>query len=108
MKNWNIQSMKSLNLILTQGHFKSKIKSFKIKLNLIMKIEYQRPEGISTSESEDEYDDEIDHFELEMQKKIEKRKTKGFGNRISVSAEVYGEYNKKGKFSAPVYQKSKL
>ena len=43
-------------------------------------------------------------FEEEYAKKIETQKKSGL--RISVSAEVYGEYFKKENFTPPVYQKS--
>lgn len=65
-----------------------------------------RPEGIpTTSESEDD-NEEMDAFEMEMEKKQFVRKNNPNDMRISVSAEVYGEYNKKGDFKAPVHQKS--
>ncbi len=67
-----------------------------------------RPEGIpTTSDSElDNEEEELDAFELEQENKMLHRKTNTNLQRISVSAEVYGEYNKKGKFRAPVHAKS--
>lgn len=67
-----------------------------------------RPEGIhSTSESDcDDDDEEIDEFkeEQEFKKIVHKNDYKSM--RTSVSAEAYGEFNKKGNFKAPVYPKN--
>ena len=66
-----------------------------------------RPEGIhSTSESENEDEEEIDEFkeEAEFKKLVNKNDYKNM--RTSVSAEVYGEFNKKGQFKAPVFAKT--
>ncbi len=68
-------------------------------------VKYQRPEGLSSSEDESEYDD-YGEFQAEIDKKIEFRKTQQYVNRISVSAEVYGEFNKKEQFKPPVYNKT--
>jgi len=66
----------------------------KIDLRLNM-----RPEGIATtSESEGDSQEELDAFELEQEKKLIVRKQNPNKMRESVSAEVYGEYNKKGNF----------
>lgn len=56
-----------------------------------------RPEGVETSQSSDEEDEEV--FEL-PKKKIEARQ-----KRKSVSAEVYGMYNPKGNFEPQVIPK---
>ena len=67
-----------------------------------------RPEGIATtSESENDPEEELDTFELEQERKLLIRKKNPNKTRESVSAEVYGEYNKKGNFKPPVHQKSK-
>ena len=57
-----------------------------------------RPEGVETSESSEDEDDEV--FEL-PKKTFDKRK-----KRKSVSAEVYGKYNPKGLFKPVVIPKS--
>merc|ERR1712170_124872 len=62
----------------------------------IKRREEMRPEGIpSTSESEMDEDEELDQYELEQEKKLLIRKTNIKNMRNSVSAEVYGEFNKK-------------
>lgn len=64
-----------------------------------------RPEGIpTTSESEDE-NEEMDAFEMEMEKKQFMRKNNPNEMRISVSAEAYGEHNKKEDFKPPIHAK---
>ncbi len=66
---------------------------------------FNRPDGISTSSDESDYDEEQDKFEELQEKKllqVKKKKTQ----RISVSAEAYGEFNKKGQFKPPVHSKS--
>ena len=66
-----------------------------------------RPEGMNTtSESEGDEDEEIDEFkeEADFKKLINKNDYKNM--RTSVSAEAYGEYNKKGKFQPPVNAKT--
>lgn len=66
-----------------------------------------RPEGIhSTSESDADGDEEYDEFkeEQEFKKMVNKNDYKNM--RTSVSAEAYGEFNKKGSFKAPVNPKS--
>jgi hypothetical protein len=52
---------------------------------------YQRPEGVSSSEEEDEVEMTLEDFQKSRQKQ-----TKG---RSSVSAEVYGLWNKKKPFT---------
>ncbi|KAF8817667.1 cyclic nucleotide-binding domain-containing protein, partial [Cardiosporidium cionae] len=67
----------------------------------------ERPEGIvTTSESEVDEEEELDEFkeEMEFQKIVNKKDYKNM--RTSVSAEVYGEFNKLGDFKAPVHAKS--
>lgn len=66
-----------------------------------------RPEGIhSTSESEVDEEEEYDEFkeEQEFKKMVNKNDYKNM--RTSVSAEAYGEFNKKGSFKPPVNPKS--
>lgn len=64
-----------------------------------------RPEGIqTTSESEDD-NEEMDAFELEMEKKQLVRKNNPNDMRISVSAEAYGDHNKKEDFHPPIHAK---
>lgn len=66
-----------------------------------------RPEGMhTTSESEGDDDEEIDEFkeETEFKKLVNKNDYKNM--RTSVSAEAYGDYNKKGKFQPPVNAKT--
>ena len=65
-----------------------------------------RPEGIpSTSESEDD-EEEMDTFEMEMEKKQITRKNNPNDMRVSVSAEVYGDHNKKIDFIIPIHPKN--
>ena len=64
-----------------------------------------RPEGIETSEESD--DDELyDEYDEEQEFLAIKKKQANRGMRSSVCAEVYGEYNKRENFQAPVYPKS--
>ena len=64
-----------------------------------------RPEGIETSEESD--DDELyDEYDEEMEFEAIKKKQANRGMRTSVCAEVYGEYNKRGDFTPPVYEKT--
>ena len=64
-----------------------------------------RPEGIpTTSESEDD-EEEMDAYQQQQEKKMLFRKSNTKQMRISVSAEVYGEYNKKKDFKAPINAK---
>jgi cAMP-dependent protein kinase regulator len=66
-----------------------------------------RPEGIlTTSESEEMSDEEMDTVQehVEFKKLVNKPDYKN--QRVSVSAEAYGEHNKKEDFQAPVYPKS--
>ena len=66
-----------------------------------------RHEGINTtSESEGIDDEEIDEFAEENEFKKLVHKTDYKNTRSSVSAEVWGEYNKKGQFKAPVHSKT--
>ena len=66
-----------------------------------------RPEGIqTTSESEGDEDEEMDAYEMELEKKALIRKKNPNQMRSSVSAEVYGEHNKKEDFQPPIHQKS--
>lgn len=66
-----------------------------------------RPEGIhSTSESEVDEEEEYDEFKEEQEFKKMVNKTDYKVGRSSVSAEVYGEFNKKGSFKPPVNPKS--
>lgn len=66
-----------------------------------------RPEGIPSS-SESEYDEEedMDDFNSNIETAKFIRKTDFKAQRISVSAEVYGSYNKKEDFKPPVHPKS--
>lgn len=69
--------------------------------------EEMRPEGIpTTTESEMDEEEEFDTYQLEQEKKLLVRKTDTKNMRSSVSAEVYGEFNKKGDFTAPINPKS--
>lgn len=64
-----------------------------------------RPEGIpTTSESSDE-EEELDAYEEQMERQALIRKQNPNDMRISVSAEVYGEYNKKKNFNPPINEK---
>lgn len=66
-----------------------------------------RPEGIhSTSESDADEDEELDEFkeQEEFKKLVNKNDYKNM--RTSVSAEAYGDYNKKGNFKPPVHPKT--
>lgn len=66
-----------------------------------------RPEGIhSTSESEVDEEEEYDEFkeEQEFKKMVVKNEYKNM--RTSVSAEVWGQYNKKENFKPPVHPKT--
>lgn len=64
-----------------------------------------RPEGIETSEESD--DDELyDEYDEEIEFEAIKKKQANRGMRTSVCAEVYGEYNKRGDFEPPVYEKT--
>lgn len=64
-----------------------------------------RPEGIETSEESD--DDELyDEYDEEQEFLAIKKKQANRGMRSSVCAEVYGEYNKRENFQAPVHPKS--
>ena len=66
-----------------------------------------RPDGIeSSSESEDDEDEELDEFAEHAEHQQLVRKTDYKAQRISVSAEVYGSYNKQGDFKPPINQKS--
>lgn len=65
--------------------------------------EYRRPSVSSFDESDT--DEEQDKFE-EMQIARIKSLAKKNSQRISVSAEAYGEFNKKKDFKPPVHQKS--
>ncbi len=67
-----------------------------------------RPEGIpTTSESSDmDEEEELDQYEIEQEKKRLFRKQNPNEMRNSVSAEVYGEFNKKKNFKPPVFKKS--
>ena len=65
-----------------------------------------RPEGIgSSSESEDE-EEALDEFVEHTEHQHLVRKTDYKVQRISVSAEAYGAYNKQGDFKPPSYPKS--
>lgn len=67
----------------------------------------QRPEGIpSSSESEYDEEEELDNYNSHMETAKFIRKTDFKAHRISVSAEVYGSYNKKSDFTPPCYKKS--
>ena len=66
-----------------------------------------RPEGIeSSSESEDDEEEELDEFTDHTEHQQLVRKTDYKVQRISVSAEAYGNYNKQGDFKPPVHPKS--
>jgi len=65
--------------------------------------EYRRP-SVSTFE-ESESDEDQDQFDEKQLQRIKSKKGKP-SQRISVSAEAYGEFNKKGDFKPPVNQKS--
>lgn len=66
-----------------------------------------RPEGIhSTSESDNDEDEEFDEFQEESEFKKMVNKTDYKNMRTSVSAEVYGDHNKKGNFKTPVHPKT--
>lgn len=66
-----------------------------------------RPEGIlTTSESEEASDEELDTVQEQVEFKKLVNKADYKSQRISVSAEVYGEHNKKENFKPPVYPKS--
>jgi cAMP-dependent protein kinase regulator len=66
-----------------------------------------KPEGIpTTSESEMDEDEEMDDYDVEQENLLLVRKGNTKNMRSSVSAEVYGDYNKKGDFKAPVIPKS--
>ncbi len=66
-----------------------------------------RPEGIATtSESELDDEEELDTFEIEQERKKIIKKKNPNKMRESVSAEVYGEYNKKGNFTPPIHNKT--
>lgn len=65
---------------------------------------FVRPEGFeSSSEEDDEGDDYFDE-DIHFDKKVNAMAKQH--SRISVSAEVYGEFNKKAEFKPPVYPKS--
>lgn len=57
-----------------------------------------RPEGIQTTSESEEDDEEMDAYEIEMEKKQFIRKNNPNDMRVSVSAEAYGEYHKKEDF----------
>ena len=63
-----------------------------------------RPDGMETSNSEDNDEEINDEFEVEFQKKSQKKKESNI-QRKSVSAEVYGVYNKKEDFVPKVIEK---
>ena len=66
-----------------------------------------RPEGIpSSSESEYDEEEELDNYNSNMETAKFIRKTNFKEQRISVSAEVYGSYNKKSDFTPPCFKKS--
>ena len=66
-----------------------------------------RPEGIpSSSESEYDEDEDLDDFNSNIETAKFIRKTDFKAQRISVSAEVYGSYNKKEDFKPPSFPKS--
>lgn len=66
-----------------------------------------RPEGIdSSSESEEDEEEELDQFADNQENQALVRKTDYKVQRISVSAEAYGNYNKQSDFKPPVYPKS--
>lgn len=66
-----------------------------------------RPEGIeSSSESDVDDDEELDEFVENQDHQKLVRKTDYKVQRISVSAEAYGNYNKQGDFKPPVHGKS--
>lgn len=66
-----------------------------------------RPEGIaSSSESEEDAEEELDEFTDQVDHQQLVRKTDYKNQRISVSAEAYGNYNKHGEFKPPVHPKS--
>lgn len=66
-----------------------------------------RPGGLhSSSESEDDEEDDLDELEEQQEHQQLVRKTDYKVQRISVSAEAYGNYNKQGDFQPPVYAKS--
>ena len=78
-----------------------KVNGEAIETKILERIE-NRPEGIySTSESEDE-DEEIDQFKEEIQFKKLINKKENQKMRVSVSAEAYGDFNKKKQFNFPV------
>ncbi len=65
--------------------------------------EYRRPSVSTFEDSENE--ESQDQFDEKQLQKIQKNKAKP-SQRISVSAEVYGEFNKKGDFNPPVNKKT--
>lgn len=66
-----------------------------------------RPEGIESSSGSDiEDDEELDEFVEATENQQLLRKTDYKVQRISVSAEAYGNYNKPGAFTPPVHNKS--
>jgi len=66
-----------------------------------------RPEGIeSSSESEVDEEEELDEFVENDEHNQLIRKNDYKVQRISVSAEAYGSYNKQGDFTPPIHQKT--
>ena len=67
-------------------------------------IEYKRPD-VESDEDEDEDGDEVPDLDAMLKQKQAENKVKTT-NRASVSAEVYGKFNKKENFKARVIPKS--
>ena len=61
-------------------------------------------EAAAGSESSEDSEGEEDVFELPLEEV--KKKQQGRGPRASVSAEAFGNWNKKEEFKAPFYEKS--
>ena len=83
------------------------MKKYKKKVNELIKLKYQIEEEIVSDEEE-----KMDEVDFEEQKKFEENFKGKFAkmanqvNRASVSAEVYGDFNKKAKFSVKVIKKT--
>ena len=77
----------------------------KIEDKVCERIE-SRPEGMHTTSESDYDDEEIDEYREDTEFKTLVNKKDYKNMRASVSAEVYGEFNKKQQFVPPVHQKS--